>query len=203
MYARDPSVLWHLGIKDYFEIDITTGFENESYQLLWNIGKVKEYIAKQQSQAQAIPVNFDQIHHKEDHLEENKLYRLSSLDSFNEPIILASIPAINKFIIIDGNHRFHIAKSQKHHSIKAIVLPLSVHIDFICFDSSKVCLKVHHNISLLLSLCLSPKKQPKSVNKNLGIHDYYPITGNELKFSSLKNNLLSLRQKLSAIPLFS
>lgn len=23
MYSKDPSVLWHLGIKDYFEIDIT------------------------------------------------------------------------------------------------------------------------------------------------------------------------------------
>lgn len=105
--------------------------------------------------------------------------------------------------MIDGNHRFHIAKSKRHHSIQAFILPLSVHIDFLSFDSSKLCLKIHHNINLLLDLCRNPKKPLYCVNKNLGTHDYYPITENELNFSLLKNNLLLLRQKLSVIPLFS
>lgn len=170
-----------------FEIPIRTGIKNEIYTLEWNIDKVTEYVKENNIQSKELKVNTPMIWSCPSRLNYSKLahYR-QTIKTIEEPIILAYHAPVNLLVVIDGNHRFHLARERNQEKIKAIILHPSTHISFLLNDYQKNIYKIHHNIVTLHHYSCVPKQRTCDLNKNLEPYSFYPLTDTKYKFNKYR-----------------
>lgn len=178
-----------------FEIPITTGFGNEEYVLKWNITEIEKAIKAKKIESQKIDVANPFIWSCPSRLNKLKLFQMSVIPPIKEPIILAFHSGIQKLIVIDGNHRFHIAKSRNEETIEAFILHPKMHLNFMS-DKNKNQFIVHHNLFVLNNYAQSPSIRKCVLNDDFGIESFYPILNKKYNFSRYRQFKYRLLRKI-------
>lgn len=177
-----------------FGLPITTGIENDFYDLVWQILEPNDYNIEPVtfSSLQSLTVtNFNE-------LESEKLSRCLK-DRAPQPIILAEHWPTSSLITIDGNHRLSAAMLQGKKEISAIILKPGQHIDYILSDKMRTLYKVHHNLTLLRNLCAKTLDNFNySSDISLSSKSYYPLT-RPIKFTKLKTLHILARNTLELL----
>ena len=174
-----------VGTSELFQIPITTGIGQDYYNLVWNVLEPEFYDIK----PELVSIDEKNIFSDPKRLEPPKLAKYLNAKLINPTIILACHSAINTWIVIDGNHRLHASRINGMKSINAVCLTPAQHVDYMLSEQMKALYKVHHNLFLLMNLCLSPLlSRGYSSDHSLSPKSYYPLM-NPIKFkyfSSLK-----------------
>lgn len=181
--------------KDYFEIPINTGFDKDNYTLIWNIDEVLRFVANMNFNETIIPIGHESVWSCPSLLCKEKMVKMSLLAKIDKPIILAYHYPIRKYLVIDGNHRYHVAKNRNETSINAVILKPSDHIRFLINETCRNLYKIHHNLSLLKNLNHFPVWNTYKLSDNLEQFSFYPLTDAQYKFNLFRNIKFRIIQK--------
>ena len=166
-----------------FEIPIYTGFFNEEYLLKWNI---QEILENENIPSQKIQIDNPSIWSCPSRLNQFKLFQMNLVPDIEKPIVLAHHSAIQKLIVIDGNHRFHIAKKRNRKTIDAIVLHPNTHLNYMN-EENRNQFKIHHNLFVLNNYSEFPLMRKCTVSKDFKNRSLYPILDKNYVFSTFRN----------------
>lgn len=190
---KDSSTLIDRECNDFFEIPITTGSEDDYYYLNWSVDLIDKYVNENINSAKGIPIGDPNIFSCDSRLNTQKFEYFKTIDKIEKPIVLSFHLPIRKWLVIDGNHRFHVAKYRNDKSIKAILLYPNTHWQFLVNDICRKQYIIHHNLHIIINLCHYPLRFLLKSSKNLDMNSYYPLD-EDLNFSFIKNIRLYFQQ---------
>jgi hypothetical protein len=167
-----------------FGIPIHMIVEGDLYHLHWKILKPELYNVK----PIMISMESDSIHSDPTYVNQEKVAYYRRMDVI-PPIIIARHFAIEKSIVIDGNHRLHALKVKGIKQAKAIILEPNQHINYLLSDQMKILYMMHHNISFLFRIFTEPLNNLRCYSDHsLSLKSYYPLA-KSINFRK-RNNLL-------------
>lgn len=170
-------------IQEYF-LEIYTGIENDFYEISWSIPKAEKIINKYNIKDKIISPNLLYSDFNRIDINSEKLKELENKNSsLFEPIIVVFYLPINKFIVIDGNHRLCEVMKRKEKSIRAYIL--APHSNLLTMNERNYKLYTfHHNLVVLYSYCKLPFNFRINNNNSLKANSY---NGN---FKNFDNSLI-------------
>lgn len=179
-----------------FEIPIQL-LESDYYNLHWRILRPESYNIK----PVLVSTENKNIYCDPTRIYQNKVDYYSRMTD-TPPIIIARIHAIDKLIVIDGNHRFSALRKKGAEQANAIILEPNQHVKYLLSEQMQALYKVHHNLSFLHKIFIKSSNTPKyCTDYSLSLNSYYPLN-NSIKFRK-RDNLLwllySLRKRLELL----
>lgn len=100
------------------------------------------------------------------------------------PILLVWVDFIERYYVIDGNHRYVAGRQKGQKSINAFILPADFHLKYMLTEESRMRYKVFHNIVIMSKIMRYPGCKV-SEEKDDGVF-LYPITGNKIQMGLLR-----------------
>lgn len=173
-------------LQKWFDIPISTGLNNEEYSLRWDVLKLIGHIKKNKIKSQIVGLNDSGIWSCPTELDKVKLAQMSNIPEIEIPIILAFHAGIQKYIVVDGNHRYHVAKNRGQKYINAFVLHPKDHISSLSPHARNLYI-IHHNLVSLHLYAQLPSKLNLSINDNLEIGSLFPILNKKYSFTRFRN----------------
>lgn len=135
-----------------FEIPIRTGIGGEEYDVSWHVVAAARYHGK----PQRYPIDHERIHSNPEKLNAQVLRRYVNDTAVHPPIVLAHYVPINKWLVVDGNHRYHALRAKGAREVDAILLAPEQHLLYMVSERMKTLYQVHHNLQALLQLADTP-----------------------------------------------
>lgn len=178
-----------------FRFSVNTGFDDDYYHIIWSVEECLNFIRKANIPQQHISLNAENIFSDRDLLDMHTLEIYKAISSNGNPILLAWYEPLKKWIVVDGNHRFHAAKSRGDKSINAVKLSPVAHVPLMMTERSKLLYLIHHNLAILLNYCSRPLALNIRASKNFDGFSYYPLIHHNVEFS-LINRLRLMTAKL-------
>jgi len=179
---------------EYFIIPIKTYIGDDGYSLIWNIDKILKDQKSLMKYKKAIGIDNKSIYSPSLHLNEKKIEQFIRIPKFKKPITLAFHNPIHKWIVIDGNHRFHAAKKRMDSNIDAILLQPKKHCEYLTNDLCINLYRVHHNLFFLINLANAPLLGKYTYSYKLEEKTFYPLITNSCNFSFFKRLQLKFKQ---------
>lgn len=186
---QKASTTYRIPEGEIFEIPIKTGIGSDYYKLVWDIDAILQYTTKNNFQVETISLNDEKIWCSPEHINPSKLIAAAKLGK-TDPLILVEHAAIDKFIVIDGCHRFQLAKMRGQTKIKAIRLSPKVHAKFLLTDLHRKVFCIHHNLKMLSHLGTQARNHKFTTDDNFHPLAYYPLNSRVVIFKSFKNYLI-------------
>ena len=162
-------------IRSCFEIPIYTGVAHESYDLTWNIEACQRYIENECLSDSEFEINHPLIWSDPKKLNIQKLNSMLDSPKISKPIIFALHTPIEKLIVIDGNHRYHVAKHRQERKINSIILPPETHTRFLINEYQRNLFLIHHNLVVLGKYSHTPSIK-YDINASLNPNTFYPLS---------------------------
>lgn len=110
---------------------------------------------------------------------------IKASDAKEVPILLIWDDFVEKYHVIDGNHRYVAARQKGQELINAIILPADFHLKYMLTEESRMRYKIFHNIVVMSRIGEYPRCEV-SEGKDDGAF-LYPITGNKIRMGLLRN----------------
>jgi hypothetical protein len=182
---------------DFFEIPITTGTNNDYYYLNWSVDLINNYVNENVDTSVDVPIGTNHIFSCDSRLNPNKLEYYKSINKIERPIVLAFHLPINKWLVIDGNHRYHVAKHKKDNTIKAILLYPNIHWEFLVNDISRKLYTIHHNLHFLQNFSHYPLRFNSKSSSSLDKLGFNHSFNEYVNFRLDKNMVMYIYQMMN------
>lgn len=159
------------------------------FSLIWDVSKILKDLPMYSLQPVSVPIASELVYYDPSNVSQERVMQYA-MHPTKQPILLVWIEFIQKYYVIDGNHRCTACRMSNVDMIKGIILPAQVHLKYMTTDESRQRYKIFHNIAIMSNIANHPRCVVSETGNERDA--LYPITNNKLKISLFRHFCLRI-----------
>jgi len=199
-YFSNHSLLTAVHIREGEQFQAIINWNNSKlYSLEWDISRLLSDLDQYPLQRHKISLSNTLVYSDKSNTVSNTVnsYALRIKEKEIDPILLVWIDFINKYVVIDGNHRYAASQQSNKERIEAIVLPAGIHLKYMLSEESQMRYMIFHNIHIM---CNINHHLRCTLSEEIDDSDsLYPIGDSEIRISPIRNIFICFLYHISSL----